>query len=74
LSAQVTELEKDLQVLVTALAPGLLGICAISVVTAARILGETGDTRRFRSQAAYAPGTTGPPPSRPPAGPGRCSA
>jgi transposase len=54
LSAQVTALEKDLQVLVTALVPGLLGICGISVVTAARILGETGDIRRFRSQPAYA--------------------
>lgn len=54
MSAQVTALEKDLQGLVSALAPGLLAICRISVVTAARILGETGDIRRFRSQAAYA--------------------
>jgi transposase len=54
LSAQVTVLEKDLQVLVTALVPELLGVYGISVITAARILGETGDIRRFRSQAAYA--------------------
>jgi transposase len=46
---QVTALEKDLQLLVTALVPELLGISGISVITAARILGETGDIRRFRS-------------------------
>jgi transposase len=39
---------------VTALAPALLAICGAAVLTAAKILGETGDIRRFRSPAAYA--------------------
>jgi len=51
---EITQLEKDLQALVTVLAPELLAIHGVAVITAARILGETGDIRRFRSQAAYA--------------------
>jgi transposase len=54
LSAEITALEKDLAALVSALCPELTAICGISTITAARILGETGDIRRFRSQAAYA--------------------
>jgi transposase len=54
LSAQICELGKDLKDLMQQLCPELLEICGIGVVSAARILGETGDIRRFRSQAAYA--------------------
>jgi transposase len=54
LSAEVTALEAELRTLVEDLCPALLGTCGIAVITAARILGETGDVRRFRSPAAYA--------------------
>jgi transposase len=54
LSAQIDTLAADLAPLVTAIAPALLAITGISVLTAAKILGETGDIRRFRSPAAYA--------------------
>ena len=54
LSAEIARLEKDLDALLRDLCPELLEICGIGVVTAARILGETGDVRRFRSPAAYA--------------------
>lgn len=54
LSREITGLETDLAGLVSQLCPGLLTICGISVITAARILGETADIRRFRSPAAYA--------------------
>jgi transposase len=53
-TAEVAQLEADLTVLLTALCPQLLGVCGIGVVTAARLLGEAGDARRFRSPAAYA--------------------
>jgi transposase len=54
LSAQIDTLAADLAPLVTAIAPALLAITGVSVLTAAKILGETGDIRRFRSPAAYA--------------------
>jgi transposase len=54
LSAEITGLEQDLAVLVTALVPELLAIPGVAVITAAKIVGETGDIRRFRSPAAYA--------------------
>jgi transposase len=54
LSAQIAVLEGDLQALLGELCPELLAICGIGIVSAARILGETGDVRRFRSPAAYA--------------------
>ena len=54
LTEEIASLEEDLSALVTRLCPELLTICGISVITAARILGETGDIRRFRSPAAYA--------------------
>jgi transposase len=53
-TAEITALEADLAVLTGQLCPELLAICGIGPVTAARILGETGDIRRFRSAAAYA--------------------
>jgi transposase len=54
LSAEIRELDKDLQALLEQLCPELLAICGAGIVTAARLLGETGDIRRFRSPAAYA--------------------
>ena len=63
------QLEKDLAALVTVLVPELLTIPGVAVITAARILGETGDIRRFRSPAAYARhnGTAPSPPAAAPA-------
>jgi transposase len=54
MSAQITVLGKDLEAMLRQLCPQLLAICGIGIVSAARILGETGDVRRFRSPAAYA--------------------
>ncbi|WP_300607232.1 IS110 family transposase [Trebonia sp.] len=53
-SAQIAVLTRDLQAPVSALCPELPAICGAGVVSAARIPGETGDIRRFRSPAAYA--------------------
>jgi transposase len=53
-TAEVTQLEADLAGLVSGLCPQLLAVCGIGPVTAARLLGEAGDIRRFRSPAAYA--------------------
>ena len=54
LSTQIDTIAADLGALITPIAPALLAITGISVLTAAKILGETGDIRRFRSPAAYA--------------------
>jgi transposase len=54
LSREIGELEDELEALLGQLCPELLAICGIGIVSAARILGETGDIRRFRSPAAYA--------------------
>jgi transposase len=54
LSAEIDAVEAELAPLVTAAAPALLAITGVSVLTAAKILGETGGIRRFRSSAAYA--------------------
>ena len=53
-TAEVAQLEADLTALLSELCPQLLAVCGIGVVTAARLLGEAGDARRFRSPAAYA--------------------
>jgi transposase len=54
LSEQIDTLKAELTPLVAALAPALLAIPGVGVLTAAKILGETGDITRFRSPAAYA--------------------
>lgn len=54
LTAEITGLEADLEALARQLCPELLRVCGIGPVAAARILGEAGDVRRFRSSAAYA--------------------
>lgn len=53
-SAQIAVLDKDLEAMLRQLCPELLAICGIGIVSAARILGGTGDIRRFRSPAACA--------------------
>jgi transposase len=53
-SAEITQLEKDLAALVTPLAPELLALPGAAVLTAAKIIGEAGDIRRFTSPAAFA--------------------
>jgi transposase len=54
LSGQIDALKAELAPLVAALAPALLAIPGVGVLTAAKILGETGNITRFRSPAAYA--------------------
>jgi transposase len=54
LSQEIAVLEDDLETLLRDLCPALLDVCGVGIITAARILGETGDVRRFRSPAAYA--------------------
>jgi transposase len=54
LTTEITSLEHDLAALVTDLVPALLQIRGIGIITAARILGESSDIRRFKSPAAYA--------------------
>lgn len=54
LTAEAGQAEAELAVLVRRLAPALLQVTGVAVITAAKILGETGDIRRFRSPAAFA--------------------
>lgn len=54
LSLEIAELDKELTELVQRLAPALLEICGCATLTAAKILGETADVRRFRSRHAFA--------------------
>jgi transposase len=54
LSVEIIELDKELEELVAQLAPSLLAICGCATLSAAKILGETADVRRFRSRHAYA--------------------
>jgi transposase len=54
LNGQITRLDHQLTRRVTTCAPSLLAIVGISVVTAAKIVGETAGITRFRSPAAYA--------------------
>lgn len=54
LGEQITRLEHQLTDHVTTVAPSLLAIVGIGVVTAAKIIGETAGITRFRSPAAYA--------------------
>jgi transposase len=54
LGEQIHQLEKQLATLVSPLAPILLSIVGVNVVTAAKILGEVAGITRFRSAAAFA--------------------
>jgi transposase len=54
LSTQADLLEIELKSLVQPLAHALLDVVGVGFLTAAKILGEIGDIRRFRSTAAFA--------------------
>jgi transposase len=54
LNAQIDQLEGDLVPRVRRLAPSLLALVGCGVLTAAKLVGETADIRRFRSKDAYA--------------------
>jgi len=47
-------LEVEIRELVEGIAPALLDICGCAPLTAAKIVGETADVRRFRSKDAFA--------------------
>ncbi len=54
LNRRINELERRIRPLVAALAPNLLAVPGCGVLSAAKILGETGRGGPFRSRAAYA--------------------
>jgi transposase len=54
LTVRINDLEREITVVVTALAPTLLTRPGIGVLTAAKLLGETADITRFRNKDAYA--------------------
>jgi transposase len=54
LGEQIRQLEQRLHLLLTPIAPTLLGLVGVSTVTAAKILGEVAGITRFRSSAAFA--------------------
>jgi transposase len=54
LNAQIIQVEADLGPLVRRLAPSLLALAGCGALTAAKLVGETADVRRFRSKDAYA--------------------
>ena len=54
LNRRINDLERRIRPLVRALAPHLLAVPGCGMLTAAKILGETGRASRFRSRAAYA--------------------
>ncbi len=47
-------LERDIATLIAELAPTLLALAGVGALTAAKIVAETADVRRFRSKDAYA--------------------
>jgi transposase len=54
LSLRIDELEQQLALVMPTLAPSLLALPGCGVLTAAKLVGETADARRFRSRAAFA--------------------
>jgi transposase len=54
LTAQIRDLDHELEPLVTTLAPTLLELCGCATLTAAKIVGETAGVERFRSRHAFA--------------------
>lgn len=51
---RVHELEREIAVLIADYAPGLLDVVGIGPVTAARLIGETANVHRLKSDAAFA--------------------
>ena len=64
LTVEINDLEAEIGRLVVTLAPSLVAIVGCGPLTAAKILGETAGVGRFKSNGAYAPATTEPPPCR----------
>lgn len=54
ITVSVNALEREIGVLVAELAPTLVALVGVGGLTAAKIVGETADVRRFRSKDAYA--------------------
>jgi transposase len=54
LTIDINALEREIAVLVRQLAPSLLALPGAAELTAAKIVGQTADVRRFRSKDAYA--------------------
>jgi transposase len=54
LTVEVKQLDAEISDLVAAIAPHLLEVCGCGTLTAAKIVGETADVRRFRSKDAFA--------------------
>ncbi len=54
LTATVNDLEREIKVLVTEQAPTLLAVPGAGALTAAKIVAETADVRRFKSKDAFA--------------------
>ncbi|HEX6786288.1 MAG TPA: IS110 family transposase [Acidimicrobiales bacterium] len=54
LTVDINGLEREITVLITPLAVTLLAVCGVGALTAAKIVGEVADVRRFRSKDAFA--------------------
>jgi transposase len=54
LTVRERALEREITVLVSGLAPTLLALAGVGALTAAKIVAETADVRRFRSKDAFA--------------------
>ena len=54
LTGEVTELERRIRVMVRASGSSLPAIRGVAAITAAKLLGETGDPKRLRSSPAFA--------------------
>jgi transposase len=54
LTVRERALESEITTIVTALAPTLLALAGVGALTAAKIVAETADVRRFRSKDAFA--------------------
>lgn len=54
LTVRIRDLEREIAGLVEGLAPSLLSMAGVGALTAAKIVAETADVRRFRSKDAYA--------------------
>jgi transposase len=54
LTEKANELEREIRGLVRSLAPSLLGLAGVAELTAAKIVAEVADVRRFRSKDAFA--------------------
>lgn len=54
LTVDINALEREIIGLIASLAPTLLALCGVGALTAAKIVGEVADVRRFRSKDAFA--------------------